>query len=124
MKAQTSSADMDNGSTLEQGLIGHWTFDGKDTPWSSATAGTAIDRSGNGNNGTLTNMTRAGSPTIGKLGQALNFNGINDYVDAAHHRFSLEIDPFTYQWHGSKAPWPPDLPDAAIVNHEYCLLVE
>ena len=75
MRAQTSSAEMDNGSTLEQGLIGHWTFDGKDTPWSSATKVTAIDRSGNGNNATSTTMTRAGSPTIGKLGQALNFNG-------------------------------------------------
>jgi hypothetical protein len=39
----------------------------------------AIDRSGHGNNGTLTNGPQR---TIGKLGQALSFDGVNDYVDA------------------------------------------
>ena len=80
-RAQTSSAVMHNGSSLQSGLVGHWTFDGKDTPWSSATAGTAIDRSGNNSNGILTQMNRATSPTIGKLGQALNFDGVTNYVN-------------------------------------------
>ncbi|MGB5019049.1 MAG: LamG domain-containing protein, partial [Candidatus Moraniibacteriota bacterium] len=60
-------------SNLTSGLVGYWTFDGKDTPWSSSSAGTATDRSGNSNTGTLTNMSQSTSPTIGKLGQALNF---------------------------------------------------
>jgi len=57
---------------LNSGLVGYWSFDGKDM------AGvTAYDRSGNANNGTLT-----GGPTraIGKIGQGLSFDGSNDYV--------------------------------------------
>jgi hypothetical protein len=49
-----------------------WSFNGKDMSGNSA-----IDRSGSGNNGTLTNgPTR----TIGKVGQALSFDGANDSV--------------------------------------------
>jgi hypothetical protein len=57
---------------LTDGLVGMWSFDGPDM------AGvTAYDRSGQGNNGTLTN-----GPTvaIGKVGQALSFDGSDDYV--------------------------------------------
>lgn len=65
------------------GLVGHWTLDGKDTVWSSSTAGTTLDTSGNGNTGTLTSLNRATSPAIGKLGQALDFasGGSGDYVN-------------------------------------------
>ncbi|MEK7090561.1 MAG: LamG-like jellyroll fold domain-containing protein, partial [Patescibacteria group bacterium] len=60
--------------TLKDGLVGHWTFDEKDMP-NDQTAG---DASGQGNNGTLTNdPVRA----IGRIGQALNFDGNNDYVN-------------------------------------------
>src|SRR3990167_11541412 len=57
---------------LTNGLVGYWSFDGKDM------AGvTAYDRSGNNNNGTLTNgPTRA----IGKIGQGLSFDGVGDSV--------------------------------------------
>jgi len=62
------------GSTLQSGLVGLWSFNGPDM-----SGVTAYDRSGQGNNGTLTNgPTR----TIGKVGQGLNFDGVNDYVDA------------------------------------------
>lgn len=37
----------------------------------------AIDRSGNGNNGTITGATK----TIGQVGQALSFDGSGDYVE-------------------------------------------
>lgn len=60
------------GSTLENGLVGHWTFDGPDM-----TSATATDMSGNGYNGTLTNGP---IKTIGKIGQGLNFNGTNSSV--------------------------------------------
>ncbi|OGZ04884.1 MAG: hypothetical protein A2845_00070 [Candidatus Lloydbacteria bacterium RIFCSPHIGHO2_01_FULL_49_22] len=53
------------GYRLNSGLVGYWSFDGKDI---SGT--TAYDRSGQGNNGTLTNGPAA---TIGKIGQAFNF---------------------------------------------------
>src|SRR3989344_489247 len=57
---------------LERGLVGLWSFDGKDMA-----GNTAYDRSGQGNNGTLTNgPTRA----IGKIGQGLSFDGVDDYV--------------------------------------------
>lgn len=56
----------------DTGLVGYWSFNGPDL---SGT--TAFDRSGKGNNGTLTN-----GPTVteGKSGQALNFNGSSNYV--------------------------------------------
>jgi len=58
---------------LKDGLVGLWSFNGGDM-----NGNTAYDRSGNNNNGTLTNgPTRA----IGKIGQALSFDGADDYVD-------------------------------------------
>ena len=57
-----------NNDSLTKGLVGYWTFDGKN--------GTA-DASGNKNNGTATNGPRV---TQGKIGQALQFDGVNDYV--------------------------------------------
>ena len=81
-KYQSTSVAQGVGTSLTSGLVGYWTFDNKDLAWTSATAGTALDRSGSGNTGTLTNMSRTASPVIGKLGQALKFNGTNQYVDA------------------------------------------
>jgi hypothetical protein len=49
--------------------------------WTGATAGTAYDRSGQGINGTLTGMDQQTSVVSGKLGQALNFDGVDDYID-------------------------------------------
>jgi hypothetical protein len=64
------------------GLMGYWTFDGVDTPWTSSSAGTTIDKSGNGRTGTLTNMNRATAPVQGKVGQGLRFDGISgNYVN-------------------------------------------
>lgn len=71
------------------GLVGYWTFDGKDTNWTSATAGTINDLSGNNNTGTLTNMSRSVSPTPGISGQALKFDGVDDYVFLPSAPFNL-----------------------------------
>ncbi|NTW27221.1 MAG: LamG domain-containing protein [Candidatus Moranbacteria bacterium] len=49
------------------GLIGMWSFDGADV-----SGNTAFDRSGNGNNGTI---AAGQTPTVGKNGQAIDFNG-------------------------------------------------
>jgi hypothetical protein len=62
---------------VTSGLIGYWSFNGPDISWST---NTAYDRSGQGNNGTITNMSTSSSPTIGKVGQALNFDGVNDFI--------------------------------------------
>jgi len=59
---------------LKSGLVGHWTFDGRNL-WENAT-----DSSPTGANGKLTNFTST-TTRAGKLGQALEFDGSNDYVD-------------------------------------------
>ena len=65
---------IDANPDLESGLVGHWTFDGKDMISNIA------DRSGNGNDGYLTNQTPT-TTSIGVLGQALEFDGVDDYVN-------------------------------------------
>ncbi len=59
------------------GLVGYWPFDGNEMNWAS---NLALDASGNGNNGTLVNMTPANA-VMGVIGQALSFNGTNQYVN-------------------------------------------
>lgn len=61
-------------TTLDDGLVGHWTFDGADM-----TSTTALDKSGNGNTGTLTNMATS-SRVAGALGQGLLFDGVDDRI--------------------------------------------
>lgn len=77
------------GSTLQSGLVGLWSFNGPDM-----SGVTAYDRSGNANNGTLTNSpTRA----IGKVGQGMSFDGVNDYVDVPYTNLDFErTDPFSF----------------------------
>jgi hypothetical protein len=43
-------------------------------------ARTAYDRSGNGNHGKYWNATST-PPVVGKIGQGLEFDGVDDYVD-------------------------------------------
>lgn len=68
------------GTSLDSGLVGLWSFDGRDI---SGT--TAYDRSGQGNNGTLTNGPVT---TIGKMGQALSFDGVDDGVYTSKPTFT------------------------------------
>jgi uncharacterized protein (TIGR02145 family) len=72
--ATTKVAQTLSNPTLDNGLIGHWTFDGSDVDWSSTTA-EIRDRSGNNYHGNATtSMTATSSPTKGVLGQALYFS--------------------------------------------------
>ena len=60
---------------LQNGLVGHWTFDGKDM-----TSTNALDRSGQRNNGGLAgNLVKI----PGRLGQALQFNGTDTYINVS-----------------------------------------
>jgi len=70
---KTTKANTSTTNKNTSGLVGYWTFDGADT-----TTTTATDKSGSGNNGALTN-----GPTValGKIGQSLLFNGVNQYVN-------------------------------------------
>jgi len=56
------------------GLVGYWSFDG-----SSTTSTTATDLSTSGNNGTISGAT----PAMGKIGQALSFDGTTSHVSEA-----------------------------------------
>jgi len=66
------SVSANPGGPLSSGLVGYWTFDGPNMNWKT---GTALDSSGSGNNGTLVKLSTTTSPTQGKIGQALKFNG-------------------------------------------------
>jgi len=79
-------------ANLNSGLVGWWTFDGKDM-----SAGKALDRSGNGNTGTLVNISTSTFYTQGKIGQAFNFDGVDDYVGIATTSSDFErTDPFSF----------------------------
>lgn len=56
---------------VASGLVGMWSFNGQDMDWAN---NIAYDRSGQGNNGTVSNMTQSISIDVGKVGQALRFN--------------------------------------------------
>ncbi|MCX6790068.1 MAG: hypothetical protein NTV60_00905 [Candidatus Kaiserbacteria bacterium] len=69
-------------TSLTSGLVGLWSFDGKDMNWGT---NMALDRSGSGNNGTLIGMSTTTSPVAGKIGQGLRFDGsIFQYVNAGN----------------------------------------
>jgi hypothetical protein len=68
----------------ESGLVGWWTFDGPDDLYGGPSFGTltAYDKSGNGNKGVQETDAAIPALTIGILGQALNFDGVDDYLKA------------------------------------------
>ncbi|MDD5696403.1 MAG: LamG domain-containing protein [Candidatus Pacebacteria bacterium] len=66
--------DSSNPHTWTDGLMGYWPFDGQ---YTTSTNGTR-DVSNNGNWGTFSGGVK---PTAGISGQALFFDGVNDYVD-------------------------------------------
>src|SRR3989344_1420857 len=59
--------------SISTGLVGWWTFDGKNM------VSNVADSSGQGNHGNLNGQTST-TTVPGKLGQALSFDGSNDYV--------------------------------------------
>lgn len=63
---------------ITSGLIGHWTFDG------AHTSSTIADSSGQGNNGYFLGGATSTAKTIGKIGQAFKFDGVDDRVKIAN----------------------------------------
>ncbi len=83
----------------ETALKGYWSFDGTTIRGLGATT---TDLSGNGNTGTLGSTTAAdaGDPTpiAGISGQALSFDGVNDYVNVADSdSLDFGTNPFTIE---------------------------
>ncbi|HWO07476.1 MAG TPA: LamG domain-containing protein [Candidatus Paceibacterota bacterium] len=74
VKFTTSSVALQSGSTLANGLVGHWTFDGPDVTT------VVSDRSGQGKHGGFLGGATSSAKVIGKLGQALSFDGSDDRV--------------------------------------------
>ena len=62
------------GHDVDFGLEGHWKLD-------ETVGTTAVDSSGNGNDGTLGNMDPGTDWVAGQVGGGLDFDGTNDYVD-------------------------------------------
>ena len=63
------------------GLVGYWNFDGPNTTTTSGALAGTRDVSNNGNWGTFYNGVK---PVAGVVGQALSFDGVNDYVNAGN----------------------------------------
>ncbi len=61
-------------TSVAEGLVGWWTMDGQEMSMNIG------DKSGNGNNGYLVNAPTSTAQIVGKIGSALSFDGIDDYV--------------------------------------------
>ncbi len=79
------------------GLVGWWTFDGK-----NLTTATATDSSGAEHHGTRTNTT----PVLGKLGQALKFSGA-DYITITGSSSLAFTSNFTWSYWVKYSSSPP-----------------
>lgn len=65
---------------VKSGLIGYWPFDGKYMNWGT---GKALDVTSAGNDGIIQSLSTTTSPRMGKVGQALNFNGVNNRINVS-----------------------------------------
>jgi len=74
--------------TLDTGLVGEWKFD-------EGSGDTAHDSSGHGNDGTRYNF--ANGWVSGKYGNALEFDGSDDYVSVDDNDQQLALDAFTFE---------------------------
>ncbi|MHB1162931.1 MAG: LamG domain-containing protein [Minisyncoccota bacterium] len=73
-----------NPPNLANGLVGWWTFDGNNMLQNVA------DTSGQGNNGNLIGYTST-TTTPGPVGQALSFNGSNQYVSITENGTTMDM---------------------------------
>lgn len=76
--AKSTTINVSKNDRLTSNLAGLWSFNGSDTNWST---NKALDRSGNGRDASMINMSTTTSPVGGKVGQALLFtNSTNRLV--------------------------------------------
>ncbi|MGB3072734.1 MAG: LamG domain-containing protein, partial [Candidatus Moraniibacteriota bacterium] len=73
-KLQSSQA-----GSLTNGLVGYWSLDGQDVKWEDNTT-EVKDSSGFGNDADALNMSVT-AVTPGRIGQAMNFDGVNQSVN-------------------------------------------
>ncbi len=76
-KENATAMNATQGNKLTSGLVGYWSFNGPDID------NTYIyDRSGSANHGYLYNVATSSAKAVGKVGQALIFDGVNDYIQS------------------------------------------
>ncbi len=88
-KAKTNIAKT---KAYTSGLVGYWSFNGPDI---SNNANAAYDRSGSYATGTMTNMATSTRAVPGISGQALKFDGVDDYVSFPDRGFPTGSSPST-----------------------------
>lgn len=106
---------------LACGLVGYWTFDGKDI-----SNGVLLDKSGNNNKGNFINIASTTFYTPGKLGQGGNFDGVNDKVLMGDNldligsplTISAWVNPTSYSGLSSNSP---SIVDKLLVGGNYRL---
>ncbi len=106
--------------SLQDGLVGFWTMDGKDVDLSQPAA-EVRDSSGQGNHGNWLNHATTTAP--GAIGQALEFDGVDDVVDIPDPGANSVLDvpgDFTI----SAWVYPYDIPDAGIFPGQYPRIVQ
>lgn len=85
---------LDWANPLNNGLVGFWVFN-------EGMGDKVNDLSGNANTGTLTNMAFPSTTTSGwnpgRLGPAIAFDGVNDYIDAGSRNSLNLISEFTLE---------------------------
>ena len=89
----SSTQSKPTGSALLSGLVGHWTMDGKDTNWATYKI---TDKSPSGNTATISGMSTSTSPKVGKVGQALTFDMVNDKLVISPSSSLNNMSSFTY----------------------------
>lgn len=88
------SINASQNSRVTNGLVALWSFDGPDM-----INGVATDRSGQGNNAFKVEMATATAHVPGKIGQALLFDGVDDYVYApTSANYDFADNDFTVAW--------------------------
>lgn len=83
IRFSSNSKTLTQGSSLENGLVGLYTFDGAHSAWTGS-GGSVYDQSGKDRTASISGMTRDIAQAIGRLGQAFSFSGAtSQYVQAS-----------------------------------------
>ena len=102
---------------VPNGLVGYW---GLDPDCLDFTVGKALDLSGNGNTGTLNNITSA-SLVSGQIGTAINFNGVTGAGESKIVTASIahNIGTGDFTWAAWVNPSTPSSYQAVCANGSY-----